>query len=128
MGNFFAVELPYIVIALFVLCIFLFIATREFMPKVFMRRGLPGLIVFLSLSIGFHYAVTENRVKEVKEAFASEGSVLCSDRRNKLGDRSIVIKKGAIWKLDGDFFVNLDGDKFSIRQCIVSDEPKMRKE
>lgn len=128
MGNFFAVELPYIVIALFVLCIFLFIATREFMPKVFMRRGLPGLVLFLSFSIGLHYVVSENRVKEVKEAFVSDGSVLCSDRRNKLGDRSTVIKKGTIWKLDGDFFVNMDGDKFSIRQCIVSDEPKTSRE
>ncbi len=122
MQNFLQSESPYLVIALFIMSVFFFIATRPFMSPLFMRRGAPILIIFLSFGIGLHYINGENRAKEVREGFEKGSLILCSERRSKVGDRNIEVLKGELWRLEGDFFVNTDGNKFGIRQCLVSNE------
>lgn len=121
MEHFLMSEGPYLGISVFILAVFFFIATRPFMSPLFMRRGLPGLILFLSLAIGIHYVTTENRVKEVVKEFDNGALIFCSERRSKSGDRNIEVIKGDRWRLEGEFFVNIDGNKFSVRQCLVSD-------
>lgn len=122
MHNFLLSEAPYLAIAFFIMAVFFFIATRPFIPSLFMRRGLPILIIFLSFAIGLHYMTTESRVKEVRAGFEKGSLIMCSEHRSKVGDRNIEVLKGDIWRLEGDFFINADGNKFSIRQCVVSDE------
>lgn len=119
MTHFFSMELPYISIALFILAVTLFIGTRSFISPFVLRRFLPALAVFLALAIGLHFKTTEDRAIEVKAAFAKGQVVLCSERRSKMGDRNIEVESGALWRSDGEFFINSEGNKFSIRQCIV---------
>lgn len=121
MQYFLQLEGPYIGIALFIMAVFFFIATRPFMSPLFMRRGLPFMVAFLSLAIGLHYVVTENRVAEVRAQYEKGFVIHCSERRSKTGDRSIEVAKGEIWRLDGDFFINGAGNKFSVRQCVATD-------
>lgn len=121
MQNFLLVETPYLVISIFILVVFLFVATRPFVSRLLLKRGLPVLLVFLSVGIGVHYISTENRAQEVKKGFEDGYIIFCSERRSKSGDRNIEVSKGDIWKLEGEFFVNNDQNKFSIRQCVVSD-------
>lgn len=119
MSHFFSMELPYISIALFILAVTLFIGTRSFISPFVLRRFLPALAIFLSLAIGLHFKITEDRAVEVKAAFEKGKVVLCSERRSKMGDRNIEIENGSVWKSDGEFFTNSAGNKFSIRQCVV---------
>lgn len=121
MDDFLMSEAPYLVISAFVLAVFLFIATRPFMPRAFGRRGLPILLVLLSTALYAHYRVGESRVEEVAAGFESGKLIFCSERRSKVGDRSIEVMKGDLWKREGEFFINGEGNKFSLRQCIVSD-------
>lgn len=121
MQNFLLVEIPYLVISVFILCVFLFVATRPFVPKLLLRRGFPALLIFLSFGIGLHYYSAESRAQEVKKGFEDGYIIFCSERRSKSGDRNIEVSKGDIWRVDGEFFVNKDGNKFSVRQCVVSD-------
>lgn len=119
MTHFFSMELPYISIALFILAVTLFIGTRSFISPFVLRRFLPALAVFLALAIGLHFKTTEDRALEVKAAFEKGQVILCSERRSKMGDRNIEVTRGALWRSDGEFFINSEGNKFSIRQCIV---------
>lgn len=121
MEHFFMMEAPYLGISAFILAVFFFIATRPFISPLFMRRGLPAIVAFLSVAVGLHYVTSENRANEVRAGFENGSMIFCSERRSKVGDRNIEVLKGDIWKLDGDFFINTDGNKFSIRQCVVTD-------
>lgn len=121
MERFLMSEAPYLGISVFILAVFFFIATRPFISPLFMRRGLPALLLFLSAAVGAHYVTTENRVNEVITEFENGTLIFCSERRSKAGDRNIEVLKGELWKREGDFFLNSDGNKFSIRQCIASD-------
>jgi hypothetical protein len=120
MQNFFYVETPYLMISVFILAVFVFVATRPFVSVLLLKRGLPILVVLLSVGIGFHYVSTESRAEEVKKGFNDGYIIFCSERRSKSGDRNIEVSKGDMWRLEGDFFVNSEGNKFSVRQCVVS--------
>lgn len=120
MQNFFYVETPYLMISVFILAVFVFVATRPFVSVLLLKRGLPILVVLLSVGIGFHYVSTESRAEEVKKGFNDGYIIFCSERRSKSGDRNIEVSKGDMWRLDGEFFVNSEGNKFSVRQCVVS--------
>ena len=120
MQNFFYVETPYLMISVFILAVFVFVATRPFVSVLLLKRGLPILVVLLAVGIGFHYVGTESRAEEVKKGFNDGYIIFCSERRSKSGDRNIEVSKGDMWRLDGEFFVNSEGNKFSVRQCVVS--------
>lgn len=121
MEDFLMSEGPYLVICAFVLAVFFFIASRPFMPRTFGRRGLPILLVLMSVALFAHYRVGENRVAEVSKGFEEGKLIFCSERRSKVGDRNIEVMKGDLWKQEGEFFINNEGNKFSLRQCLVSD-------
>lgn len=121
MERFLMLEAPYLGISAFIMAVFFFIATRPFISPLVMRRGLPAIVAFLSVAVGLHYVTSENRADEVRAGFEKGEMIFCSERRSKAGDRNIEVLKGDIWKVEGDFFVNADGNKFSIRQCVVTD-------
>lgn len=119
MISFLTLELPYIFISLFILGIFLFVATRPFVSPLVMKRGLIPLVLFLSLGVGAHYAMTQNRANEVLAAFNNGQTIICSERRDKVGYRNIEVVKGDLWRVEGMYFINSDGMGFLMQQCLV---------
>lgn len=114
--NFFKEEVVYILIALFVWGITIFITTRPFFSKG-ARKAIPIVFVLLVAVLILHYNLRMNHIEEVKEAFYNNKDILCLDKTNKIG--YIVIKKGA-WRLEGDTFVNPNFIRsYNIRQCLV---------
>lgn len=118
MTYFLSVELPYLVIALLILAGALFVATRPFVPPTFLSRGVPSLSIILFIAIGTHFVISEQRREALLQQFLQDQTILCSDRRSKMGDRSIEVDQRRGWHTDGSFFINSDGEKFFIRQCI----------
>jgi hypothetical protein len=119
MYQFLSIELPYIIISVFILGVVLFIGSRDFISPIVLRRGLPGVAIFLVIAVLAHYVVTTSRIIEVTTAFENGNTILCSERRSKMGDRSIEVRKGDVWHIEDGHFVNLENDKFSISQCLV---------
>jgi hypothetical protein len=120
MKNFFFLEGAYLILGGIILLITLFVGTRPFMSKGAAKRGLLWVFLVLALFIGAHYAITINRMEEVKVAFEKDLPVICESRMQRKVAQSVNIQKSKEWSLEGDNFVspNYSRPFFSAR-CIV---------
>ncbi|MRI83807.1 MAG: hypothetical protein C6I00_05230 [Nitratiruptor sp.] len=117
-ADFFKEELVFILIALFLFGIGVYVATREFVP-LNPKRFLPLFALFLTGLLIFHYTWRKEHMAKVAKAFHEGKRIECLDKTSKVG--GIVIHKGA-WSLEGDTFVNPNFYRtYNIRQCIVGE-------
>ncbi len=120
MQKFFILEGAYLMIALFVLAITLFVSTRPFMPKGAYKKGLLWVGLVIALMIGAHYWVTTSRMAEVKAAFSANQPVLCESRMQRKVAQSVEILRAREWSLQGDLFVSPHYSRpFHAARCIV---------
>lgn len=118
MVDFFKEELVFILIALFVFGIGVFISTRDFV-NISPKKFLPIFALVLAAGLILHYNWRLSHMKEVAKAFDEGKKIECIDKSTKLG--GIIIHKGA-WQLKGDTFANPNFYRtYNIRQCIVGD-------
>ncbi len=120
MQKFFYLEGGYLVLALVILLVTLFVTTRPFMGENAVKRGMGGVALVLAVMIGTHYWITTERMAEVKEAFERGEQIICESRMIRQGAQSIILSKKLGWKLDGEYFVS---DAFSrpffTARCLV---------
>ncbi len=120
MQKFFILEGGYLLIALFILGITLFVSTRPFMPKGAYRKGVALVALVLAVLIGTHYSVTTSRMAEVKRAFAQDKVILCESRMLRKAAQSVAIQKSKAWSMEGDLFVSPHYSRpFHSARCIV---------
>ena len=116
MLDFFREELVFILIALFIFLIVVFVVTRPFvnLPA---KKVLFGTGVFLLLALIAHYTWRLHHMQQVKEAFKEGKNILCIDKTNKIG--YVLIQKGE-WKIVNDEFRHPEFPRgYNVRQCVV---------
>lgn len=120
MGNFFYLEGGYLILALIIMLVTLYVTTRPFMGKGAVKRGMSAVGTILALLIGAHYWVTTGRMSEVKEAFYRGEKIICESRMIRKGAQSVILSKNLGWRLDGDYFVSDAYSRpFFTARCIV---------
>ena len=120
MKNFFYLEGAYIILAIIILLITLYVSTRAFMPKGSAKKGLFWVFLVVSFFIGTHYIVTDNRMKEVRIAFNKNEIIICESRATRRVAQSVYIQKSKKWVLDGDNFKSPHYNRvFFIARCIT---------
>jgi hypothetical protein len=122
MELFLELEIVYIVIGVFALCITLFVTTRDFMPKVAFKRGMLGVGGVFTVMILFHFNMTTSRMEGVKEIFNKGETVICENKMRRTVSRSVLLSKELGWRIDGDKFKNDDYERdFHTSRCIEFD-------
>jgi len=120
MEKFFILEGAYLVIALFILAVTLFVTTRPFMPKGAVKKGMISVGGILALFIGAHYYLTSSRMAEVKSAFEQDKPIICESRLQRKAAQSIVIQKSNEWHMEGDNFISPNYSRpFHSARCLV---------
>ncbi len=121
--KFFYLEGAYLILAVLILLVTLFVTTRPFMSKNAPKKGLIVVGSIITILIITHFYITVSRMEEVKEAFKQGKSILCESRMLRKMAQSIEIKKGlAGWRLEGDNFVSPAYNRvFYTARCIVKD-------
>jgi hypothetical protein len=120
MQKFFILEGGNLVIALFFVLIALFVATRSFMPKGALTKGMPAVLIVVAILIGGHYTMTASRMAEVKSAFEKDQQVICESRMERKAAQSVVVQKSNEWFMEGDNFVSPNYSRpFHSARCIV---------
>ena len=123
MGNFFYLEGGYLILALIIMLVTLYVTTRPFMGKDAVKRGRGSVGTILALLIGAHYWVTTERMSEVRDAFNRGEKIICESRIIRKGAQSIILSKKLGWRLDGDYFVSDAYNRpFFTARCIVYDK------
>ena len=118
MANFFKEEFIFILVALFILGITIFVTTRPFVAKG-ARKAIPVVAVLLAIALVAHYYFRQNLMQEVRQGFSEGKTILCMDKTNKIG--YVVIHQGE-WQLRGDEFVHPEFPRsYNIRNCIVEE-------
>ena len=120
--EFFVLEGAYLVIAIVILLVTLYVTTRPFMPKGAKKKGLIYVLVILASFIAGHYYITTSRIDAVKEAFQSGKAILCESRMLRKAAQVIEIQKNtpAKWSIDGYNFISPNYIRpFNIARCIV---------
>ena len=121
-GKFFYLEGAYLIMAVIILLITLYVTTRPFMSPSAPKKGLTIVTLVLAFFIGAHFWVTTSRIAKVKAAFTSGKPVLCESRMLRKMAQSIEIRKGtaAHWRIEGDNFVSPEYTRpFHMARCIV---------
>jgi len=120
MKNFFFLEGAYLILGGIILLITVFVATRPFMAKGALKKGLFWVTLVLAFFIGAHYMVTVNRMAAVQAAFEKDQPVLCESRMQRKVAQTVTVQKSNNWSLEEDNFVspNYSRPFFSAR-CIV---------
>lgn len=120
MYNFFILEGGYLAIALFILGITLFVATRDFMPTGATLKWMIGMSILLGIFILAHYLITTNRMKSVHTAFDNGKTIICESRARRKVSQSIDVKKSREWTLENGVFKSPNYDRvFHSARCIV---------
>ncbi len=120
MKEFFILEGAYLILALFILIITIFITTRPFMSKNAPKKGILYVGFVLFFFISSHYYITTKRIKEVKKAFYNGKKVICENRLYTKGAQSIIIKKEFGWSIKDDYFTSPNFERdFHLARCIV---------
>lgn len=120
MKNFFFLEGAYLILGGIILLITVFVATRPFMAKGALKKGLFWVTLVLAFFIGAHYMVTVNRMAAVQVAFEKDLPILCESRMQRKVAQTVTVQKSNDWSLEKDNFVspNYSRPFFSAR-CIV---------
>ncbi len=120
MKNFFFLEGGYLILAVVVLLITLFVGTRPFMSKGAAKRGLMWVSLVIAIMIGGHYTFTSNRMIEVKTAFENGETIICENRATRKVAPVVIINKAQEWVLEDDNFVSPNYSRiFFSARCIV---------
>jgi len=119
--KFFFLEGAYLLLGLFTLLITLFVTTRPFMEKTSVKRGLFWVFLVVTIMIGGHYAVTYNRMLEVRTAFENGETIICENRATRKVAPTVIINKAQEWILeDDDNFVSPNYSRaFFSARCII---------
>ncbi|WP_200764001.1 hypothetical protein [Nitrosophilus alvini] len=119
MVDFLKEEAIYLFIVAFIMVITIIVTTRPFMPPKSRKIGIPLVFSILTLLLVSHYFMRKANMKEVREAFEHNKTILCVDKTNRASGQ-VVINKQADWKLEGDTFMHPEFPRgYNIRQCIV---------
>ncbi len=120
MKNFFYLEGAYLILGGIILLVTAFVATRPFMSKGALKKGLGWVSLVIAVMVGAHYTITVNRMAEVKRAFEQNKPIICESRMQRKVAQTVTIVKSNEWYLEGDNFVspNYTRPFFSAR-CIV---------
>jgi len=119
MDLFFELEIVYLVIGAFLLSVTAFVTTREFMPKVAFKRGMLGMLGFVSILITFHFIMTTSRMEGVKELFNAGETIICENKMRRTISQSVLLSKKLGWRLEDDKFKNDDYERdFHTSRCI----------
>jgi len=120
MKDFFILEGAYIVIAIFILLITLFVTTRPFMPKTALKKGILYVFTICFSLIFLHFYITKNRMNDVKNAFIKGKPILCENRIYTKAAQSIIIQKDNEWSIKENSFISPNYTrKFHLARCIV---------
>jgi predicted membrane chloride channel (bestrophin family) len=120
MGKFLELEGGYLVIALIILLVTLFVGSRPMFKKGSAPKALLVVASVLAVFIGLHYKVTTDRMVEVKEAFLEGKIVICESRMQRKVAQSVDIAKSREWVLEGDLFISPNYSRsFHTARCIV---------
>jgi len=120
MSKFLELEGGYLVIALIILLVTIFVSTRPFMPKTALKKGLLWVTAVLVFFIGWHYKITSDRMSSVKSAFNNGQTVICESRAQRKVAQSVDVDKSREWSLEGDLFVSPNFSRpFHTARCIV---------
>ena len=118
--KFFELEGAYLFMGLVVILITIYVATRPFMSKGALKKGLFWVFVVLFIFIGGHFWMTIHRMNKVRNAFLNGKSVICESRMIRTGAQSVEIQKKYGWRIDGDNFVSPHYVRpFHMARCIV---------
>jgi len=104
MELFFELEIPYIVIGLFFLAVTIFVGTRDFIPKVALKRGVISVVLLFSIMISLHFIITTKRMDGVKKIFNEGGTIICENKMRRTISRSVLVSKELGWELEGNYF------------------------
>ena len=120
MNEFLTLEGAYLFFAFVILAVTVFVATRPFMSKGALKKGLIWVSLFLAIAIALHFYITKSRMSEVATAFKSGKEVLCENRVYRKGANFITIKDNGEWSLKNDYFVSPNYTRdFFLARCIV---------
>ncbi len=118
--NFFFLEGAYLILGLFILLVTLFVASRSFMPKGSVQKGLFWVSVVIALMVAGHYTVTTNRMAEVRTAFENDQIIICESRATRKVAQTVIIQKSNEWRLEEYNFVSPNYSRsFFMARCIV---------
>jgi len=120
MNEFLTLEGAYLFFAVVILAVTVFVATRPFMGKGALKKGLIWVTLFLMLAIALHFYITKSRMASVANAFNNGKKVLCENRVYRKGANFITIQKNGEWKLKNNYFVSPNYTRdFFLARCIV---------
>ncbi len=122
MQDFLFLEGAYLVIAIFIMAVTLFVTTREFMSKDAPKKGLISVFIVLALLISAHYYITTQRMSEVRVAFEKDLPIICESRATRKVSQTVTVQKSADWSLIGDNFSSPNYNReFFMARCIVKE-------
>jgi predicted membrane chloride channel (bestrophin family) len=120
MNKFLELEGGYLVIALIILLVTLFVGSRPMFKKGSALKALLVVGMVLAVFIGLHHKVTTDRMDEVKEAFSEGKVIICESRMQRKVAQSVDISKSREWILEGDVFTSPNYSRpFHTARCLV---------
>jgi hypothetical protein len=120
MGKFLELEGGYLVIALIILLVTLFVGSRPMFKKGSAPKALLVVGAVLAVFVGLHHKVTTDRMAEVKEAFENGKTIICESRMQRKAAQSVDIDKSLEWVLEGDLFISPHYSRpFHTARCLV---------
>jgi len=120
MSKFLELEGGYLVIALIILLVTLFVGSRPMFKKGSAPKALFVVAAVLAIFIGLHHKVTTDRMSEVKEAFSKGEVIICESRMQRKVAQSIDVDKSREWVLEGDLFTSPNYSRpFHTARCLV---------
>jgi len=118
MELFFELEVLYIIIAIFILSLTAFVTTRDSISKVIFNRSMLGISAFLIFMITFHYNITVNKMRHIKDIFNQGERIICENKIHRISSQSLILSKKLGWSIDGDRFINDKYDRdFHTSEC-----------
>ena len=120
MGKFLELEGGYLVIALIILLVTLFVASRPMFKKGSVPKALVVVGIVLAIFIGLHHKVTTGRMAEVKQAFSEGKDIICESRATRKVAQSVTVNIHKEWSLNGDVFSSPNYSRvFHTARCIL---------
>jgi len=118
--NFFYLEGAYLILGGIILLVTVFVATRPFMAKGALKKGLMWVSLVIAVMVGAHYSLTVSRMEAVKAAFEQDRPIICESRMQRKVAQTVTIQKSNDWSLEGDNFVSPNYSRpFFTARCIV---------